>query len=254
MTIVPVKRPTGAGTDPHALASAPFLANLRSEQIRDIVSKSTTIHKPKGSWIFRQGEPATYFYLLLDGRVNIHHITPEGSDVLLRIMAPLEIFGYRCINPNGIQVTSVQATRDSWCLAWPGPTMRKLFFQHPQLAINAFEIASAHMFEFEIRYRDLATEPVEKRIARILLDLAGRMGRRQDDVIVIESGVLQKDIGQMTGASVFSVSRIFAAWRRGGILRRARGRIVLRDLENLRRIAAGTIVATLGVLTVNHTI
>ena len=245
------KGSTETRVDLRRLASSAFFAGLRGNEIGHVVSQASTVHKPKGAWILRQGEPSKHFCLLLDGSASIHHITPDGTDVLLRFMAPLEIFGYRSIDPQGVQLTSVQANQDSRCLAWPGPIMRQMFITHPQLAINAFQIASAHMFEFEIRYRDLATETVEKRVARILLDLAGRMGRRQDDVIVLEGGVLEKDIGQMTGASVFSVSRIFAAWRRNGILRRARGRILLRDLENLRRIAASAIAATLGTLAAN---
>lgn len=232
--------------DAQSLATAQFFAGLGAQEIAEIVKKGSRVEKRKGAWFFRQGDAATYFYLLEKGRANIHHLAPDGSDVLLRIMVPLEIFGYRSIDPNGVQFTSIQAAEDSRCLAWPGSRMRESFLRHPQLAINAFQIASGHMFEFEIRYNDLATLPVEKRVARILLDLARRMGRQEGTLIVLEGGVLEKDIGQMTGSSVFSVSRIFAAWNRSGILRRSRGQIVLRELSALQRIAAGAIATAAG--------
>lgn len=238
------------------LAAARFFAGIPSDQIVEITGKASPIEKRKGAWFFRQGDRATHFYLLQDGRVDIHHFAHDGNDILLRIMTPLEIFGYRSIDPNGVHFTSIQAAENSVCLAWPGSVMRDLFLRHPQLAINAFQIASEHMFEFETRYQDLATLPVEKRVARMLLELARRLGRREGDVIVLGGGLLEKEIGQMTGASVFSVSRIFAAWHRDGILRRSRSHIVLRRVATLEQIAAGVIaaVAGFGALELSHSL
>jgi len=238
---------TRALPDARKLSSARFFTGLGERQIAEVVAAGTRVEKRKGAWFYRQGDAATHFYLLEAGWASIHHLAPDANDVLLRIMVPFEIFGFRSIDPDGVHVTSIQAGEDSRCLAWRGPVMRDLLFAHPQLAINAFQIASAHMFQFEIRYKDLATVPLEKRVARMLLGLAAQMGRQEGDVIVLERGILQKDISQMTGSSVYSVSRIFAAWNRGGILRRHRGQIVLRDISSLRRIAAGAIMSAAAV-------
>lgn len=224
-------------TDAEELRLAEFFQNLPVKDIQAVVSLGLLVEKEKGAWFFQQDEPATGFYFLLEGRVKIHQLTPGGHDVLLRIMAPNEIFGYRALLPGGNHPLSAQALQHSRCLKWASPTAHRLFHTYPQLALNAFLIAVDNLTEFQSRCRDLATEPVERRIARTLLDLGKRLGRQQDDSVVLDGELVEKDIGELTGTTVFSVSRIFADWSRRGILRNHRGRIVLNDLPGLRRIA-----------------
>lgn len=228
------------------LRSAAFFRNLAAKDIQAVISQATWVEKEKGASFFRQDEPARSFYLLVDGMVKIHQVTPGGHDVLLRIMVPYEIFGYRALLPGGSHPLSAQAVQHSRCLRWSSQAANGLFHAYPGLALNAFLIAVDNLTEFQSRCRDLATEPVERRIARTLLDLGERMGRKQEDSVVLDSGLMQKDIGELTGTTVFSVSRIFAEWRRQGILRSNRGRIVLNDVEFLRRIAATLLLATIG--------
>lgn len=230
------------------LFSAPLFRDLSAKDVQDIVSQGTWVEREKGAWFFRQDEPAKSFYLLVEGRVKIHQVTPGGHDVLLRIMVPTEIFGYRALLPGGTHPLSAQAVLDTLCVRWSSETANRLFHAYPGLALNAFLIAVDNLTEFQSRCRDLATEPVERRIARTLLDLGKRMGRPQEDSVVLESGLMEKDIGELTGTTVFSVSRIFSEWKRQGILRSHRGHIVLNDLAVLRRIAAAAVVAAVGLL------
>lgn len=231
------------------LRSAAFFNNLSATEIQDVVSHATWLEKERGAWFFQQDEAAKSFYLLVEGRVKIHQVTPGGQEVLLRIMVPYEIFGYRALLPGGSHPMSAQAVQHCRCLRWSSQAAGSLFHRYPALALNAFLIAVDNLTEFQSRCRDLAFEPVERRIARTLLDLGKRMGRRQDDSVVLEGGLMQKDIGELTGTTVFSVSRVFAQWKRQGILRSHRGRIVLNDLEGLRRIAATAMVASMSVFT-----
>jgi CRP-like cAMP-binding protein len=41
---------------------------------------------------FREGEPARMFYVLRRGRVKFTQITPEGHEVILRVISPGQPF------------------------------------------------------------------------------------------------------------------------------------------------------------------
>lgn len=227
---------------------APIFRGLSAGDVQNIVSQARLVERTRGGWFFHQDEPAKSLFLLLEGKVKVHQLTADGHGVLLRIMGPHELFGYRALIPGGTHPVSAQALTATRCLRWPAQVAFNLFHRHPAMALNALLTAVDHLIEFQSRCRDLATEPVERRVARTLVELGARLGRAEEGVVVLEGGIMQKDIGELTGTTVFSISRIFAEWKRQGVLRSHRGRIVLRDMGFLRRIATAVVVSLSTVL------
>jgi CRP-like cAMP-binding protein len=50
--------------------------------------------------------------------------------------------------------------------------------RHPKLAMNAVRFVAAQLHELQAEYRQLATEKVERRVARALVRLVQQAGRR----------------------------------------------------------------------------
>jgi len=73
--------------------------------------------------------------------------------------------------------------------------------RYPQLAFNAMSVPSAYMRELQNRYRELATQRVERKIARSLLRLA-----------------------RQTGTTVFTVSHILSRCEQQGLIKTGRQR------------------------------
>jgi CRP-like cAMP-binding protein len=93
------------------------------------------------------------------------------------------------------------------------------------------------MTEVQDRYRELATEKVERRIARTLLRLAAQSGRRVAEGVLIDIPLTRQDIAQMTGTTLFTVSRTLSEWERQGLLSVGRERVVIREPHALVKIA-----------------
>ena len=90
---------------------------------------------------------------------------------------------------------------------------------------------------------ELSTEDVEQRVAHALLRLSQAGMPDAHRVIQIGYPVTQKDIAHMSGTTLFSVSRVLSTWKGRGIVASGRERIVIRDMERLRAIAAGGTLA-----------
>jgi CRP-like cAMP-binding protein len=75
---------------------------------------------------------------------------------------------------NQFYQVSAQATR--WCqaLGSRGEVMGNLMKRYPDIAYNAMRNLAKRLQELLDRYCDLATERVERRVARALIRLAGR--------------------------------------------------------------------------------
>ena len=71
------------------------------------------------------------------------------------------------------------------------------------------------------------TERVERRVARALLRLVQEAGRRVDAGVEIDFPVSRQDIAEMTGTTLYTVSRLLSSWEERGIVRSGRQRIIL---------------------------
>ena len=77
------------------------------------------------------------------------------------------------------------------------------------------------------KIRELSTERVERRIARALSRLASQLGRQTEEGILLDFPLSRQDLAEMTGTTVFTVSRTLKAWERLEILQLGRERIVI---------------------------
>ncbi len=212
-----------AGLDDDALAEVARAARLR--RVKD------------GGFFFHEGDPATTLYVLTEGRVKFTQVTAEGHQVLLRAIGPGETFGAVAALGDAVHPASGQAVGDCAALGWSSEAINSLMERFPRIALNALRFLAGRLAEFQDRYRELATERVERRLARALLRLAQQMGRPLESRLLIDLPLSRQDIAEMTGTTLFTVSRTLSAWEQRGILEGGRERVLIRKPLELVRIA-----------------
>ena len=92
-----------------------------------------------------------------------------------------------------------------------------------------------HLRELEDRFREVATDKVAARVALQLLRLQKKIGRPVNGEV--EIGLSREELAQMTGTTLFTVSRLLSAWEARGIVRNARGSVTIRDLDSLSAVS-----------------
>ena len=132
---------------------------------------------------------------------------------------------------------SAEAVEVSMALRWTSSTMRQLFETESTIALNALHFVSARLHDLQRRYRQLMTERVERRVARAVLRLVHDAGRRVDAGIEISFPVSRQDIAEMTGTTLYTVSRLMSTWEERGIVHSSRQHIVLVKPHKLAAIA-----------------
>lgn len=81
-------RPTAAN-----LAHQPFFHGMAWNQLEVLASVSGRTAAAEGTLIFREGEPADYFYCLLSGRVSIE-CNSGGKDLQLQVLEAGDVLGW----------------------------------------------------------------------------------------------------------------------------------------------------------------
>jgi CRP-like cAMP-binding protein len=109
--------------------------------------------------------------------------------------------------------------------------------QHSRLALNGLRLVAGRFQDLQDRYRELSTERVERRIARVLLRLARQTGQRTERGVLIDLPLSRQDLGEMTGTTLYTVSRTLSGWEQQGLIETGRERIVIRNPHSLVSIA-----------------
>jgi len=223
--------------DRSLIAGAPAFADLSPEALDDILSRAQILRLPKGEAAFRQGEPADRFFLLLHGRLRVTRINAEGAQILVRFIAPNDMFGVAMAIGAATYPGTAMAAVDSLAMSWPNAAWTNLVGAYPSLAVKAMQSLGARLQDTQDRVLDLATRNVEQRIAGAVLKLARQAGRKTEEGVLIDIPLSRQDLAEMTGATLHTVSRTLSAWEAKGLVDCGRRRVVVLNEQGLTAIA-----------------
>lgn len=223
--------------DASQLTGVAIFGGLGPAALQEVAASARSRAVAGGSTFFAEGDPADAFYVLQAGSVKITQLSPEGHTVVLRLLAPGDAFGGVAAFSGGTYPITAEAVTESTAFEWPGQAMAGLIERHPRLAMNALRFVQARLQELQVQYRQLATDKVERRVARALLRLVQHAGKRVEGGVLVDLPLSREDIAQMTGTTLFTVSRIVSRWEAAGLLEAGRQRMVIRDPHGLLKIA-----------------
>ncbi len=187
-----------------------------------------------------QGDPATHVYVLCEGRAQMLQYTPNGQQITLRLVTPGQTFGaIALLQPSSGYPVTAQALEDSTAIGWEAQFLQSLMAREPSIAINAMELMHHYIHELLEREQALISDRVEQRIARTLLKLAAQSGRKIEQGILIDFPIRRQVIAEMSGTTLFTVSRTLSEWERKGLVSIGREKVVILQPHGLVEIAEG---------------
>lgn len=214
-----------------------FWAGL-TEEDRGVLSDLGRIAVfPAGALMCVEGEPATRVYVLMDGWVKIRSVTSDGHELVLALRGRGEVVGELAGETDGYRTASVQAIG----------TVRALVVGYEKFSsFLDSHLGAGHAYRrmFAKRWNDtdtaLRTRSVTsgaQRLARLLLDLAGRHGTGTEREIHVAMPLTQVELASLAGTSRATVTRALSNWRRRGIIRTGQLDLTITDLGTLRKVA-----------------
>jgi CRP/FNR family transcriptional regulator, nitrogen oxide reductase regulator len=220
-----------------SLANASLFSGLDTAQLRAVSTEAREKKAQAGSFFFFEGDQAEYTHVLIEGQVKLTQVTLDGQQVIQRYISPVEEFAVIAALSETSYPVSAEAVEDSLALIWDKRSMQALMERFPQIALNAVATLGARVREFQDRLREMATERVERRVARALLRLVRQAGRKVPEGVLIDFPISRQDLAQMTGATLFTVSRILSSWESRGLIQSGREKIIIRIPHSLVVIA-----------------
>src|SRR5215213_5642308 len=128
-----------ANLDRSLITDLPMFAGVGGDRLDEILNEAQSLRYAKGTNVFEQDAPATSFFILLDGHLRVAKLTPAGQQVVVRFVAPGEIFGVAKAIGRTTYPATATAVVDSVALVWPSAAWPRLIEKNPALATNALQ-------------------------------------------------------------------------------------------------------------------
>lgn len=229
-----------AAIDRSLVATLPLFAGFGPGELDEILAGARSVRYPKKSTVFEQEQEADSFFVLLHGRLRVVKLTPAGRQVTVRYVVPGEIFGIAMALGRSTYPATATAITDSFALLWASAAWPGLVTKFPSLALATLQAVGARLQDAHTRIVEMSTEEAARRVAHALLRLANQAGRRERESIQIDFPVSCQDVAEMTGTTLYTVSRILSAWEDQGLIGGGRQKIVILDPHRLFILAEQT--------------
>jgi CRP/FNR family transcriptional regulator, nitrogen oxide reductase regulator len=219
------------------LTACPLFAGIDRDALDVVAARGVERRLTRGAVLFVEGDEADAFYVVMSGRLKLTQTGAEGQQVIVRYVGAGEMCAVVALTPGDNYPVGAEAVEPTTVVLWPRERLRELVIAHPLIALNAVRLLSDRMREVTARLRELATEKVARRVARALLRLARKTGKRVEGGVLLDLPLSREDLAAMTGTTLFTVSRLLAEWEREGIVETGRERVVIRRPHGLVAIA-----------------
>ncbi len=202
-----------------------------------IVSSAREKRFSRRETIFSEGESVRHVTMLISGLVKVTQTGPNGNEAILRLNGPGEIVGSFRTCTGCVHCSTAQAVQPCVALIWDGLYFEKLLAKYPAFRRNTSLALDERLREMEERFRGVATEKVGPRLSSELIRLSDRIGRSSEGPLEIT--LSRAELAQLTGTTLFTVSRLLCHWQTLGIVKIRREAVLVQDVNALTRLSEG---------------
>ena len=213
----------------------PIFANLSAADSNAILSAAHEKEFGRRQAIFVEGAPCRQVLLLLTGCVKTTQLGPTGCEVILRLNGPGELIGAVESYLGNNNLVTARTTQTTTALVWEASTFEAVSDRFPVLRRNTARLLGFRLQELEERFREISTQKVAPRLSQQLIRLSNQL--RQHSQGVLEIGLSREELAQLTGTTLFTVSRLLCQWERQGIVSTRREAVVVRNLKALMEMS-----------------
>ena len=107
------------------IAQQPFFDGLSERHIQILSESAMLIEFEAGHWIFRQGDPANRFYLILSGKVLIESELEQGRMIPIRTLGPGDNLAWAWLFPPYYMHFSAYAIERTRAIFFYGTRLRE---------------------------------------------------------------------------------------------------------------------------------
>lgn len=213
-----------------ALARVPMFAELDPEQIAALSGEVTARELGRDELLFQAGDPASRFYLLLEGQIKLYFNSADGHEKVIELIGPGMTFGEAVMLIGQPYPAHAQALRRSRVLTIPRSALDRLLRDDGAVALRMLASLSRRIHGLVQALEELTTHSSVQRVIGYLI------GERQNEAV----GVVTLQAGKALIASKLNLtpetfSRVLRELSDAGLIEVHGREVSLIDVDGLLR-------------------
>ena len=230
----------------------PLFSGVSLPDCAHVVSNARENNFLRRQTLFAEGDPVRQILLLVSGCVKLTQFGEDGSEVILRLAGPGEIIGALGLCNDAGHCATAQSMESCVVMVWSRANFESLLDRFPVLHRNMIRVLEARLQDMDERFREISTQKVAPRLSSELVRLLSQVGKQINGHV--EISLSRAELAQLTGTTLFTVSRLLSQWDVLGIVDARRESVLVRDLPALVELSQGeTEMGSLGSLRTRST-
>ena len=192
---------------------------------------------PPGATMCVEGDTATHVFILLGGWVKVLSESENGAQAVLALRGDGDIVGETAGETAGRRNATMRAIGAVQALIVGYDRFSSFLDTHPGASRAYRRVVTRRWSDADTMLRRRTVTSGAQRFAGLILDLAGRYGKRAGSAIELALPLSQEELASLAGTSRATVARALANWRERGLISTGQHRITVIDAAALQRVA-----------------
>ncbi len=218
-----------------AIQQSLLFSDLSNPECATIISAARRRCFRKKQAIFFDGDPIQQVVMLLSGSAKMTQFGSKGTEVILRLNRLGDVLGGFGTVLKDRQCCTAETLEDCCALVWESASFGSLTDRFSLLRRNVLRILEERLRDMEERFRELSSENVASRVSSQLVRLANQIGKQEAEGVQVN--LSQQELAQLTGTTLFTVSRLLSQWRKDGTVTTRREAVSIRSIPALAAIS-----------------
>jgi CRP/FNR family transcriptional regulator len=195
----------------NTLRSCQLLTGLPQPDLENIAAVTVVKSLEKGQYLFHEGDPASGFYVVQQGSINVHRVNAAGKEQIIHIFRAGESFAEVALATEKGYPADARALESTQVLLVQKAGILALLRRQPELALRMLGSMSSHLRVLVGQLEDLTLKDVETRLANWLIKRCSNSNSEQP--VRIELTMTKRVLAAELGTVSETFSRTLAKFR-----------------------------------------
>ena len=217
--------------------SLPDIWRILNEEEHKLIRESARfINLSKNEIVYYENDMPLYFMCLLKGKIKIYKEGVGGRSQIVRVVRPVQYFGYRAYFAEESYVTSAAAFESSVVCLIPMKIVEQILKSNGSLAMLLIRLLSVDLGVSDRRVVNLTQKHIRGRLAESLIFLKESYGLEEDGA-TIGVYLAREDLANLSNMTTSNAIRTLSVFEKERILSLDGRKIKIIDEERLQKIS-----------------
>jgi CRP-like cAMP-binding protein len=221
--------------DQEVIRKAPLFTALDDAASASLLANMVSVKIAKGTILFAEGDGGDQLYVIAEGKLKLGTSSGDGRENLLSILGPGEMFGELSLFDPGPRTSTATAVTDAKLLSLGQEKLLPWLAENPKVSLQLLASLAQRLRRTNEAVGDLVFSDVPGRVAKALIDLGERFGKKTDEGLFVHHDLTQEELAQLVGASRETVNKALADFAGRNWLKLDGRAVLITDFERLSK-------------------